>query len=84
LAAIGLVCLALVLASLFPRVGLIWLSLTLFAPVAGGYYWRRARREEQVTVRMQPEDSAESEEYSVATVTAHRDELIALQQALKN
>jgi len=83
LAIIGLVCLSLVLVSLFPQVGFAWLGLALFAPVAGWYYWRRAKREEQVMVQVQAADASNLENGSLATVTAHRDELIALQQALK-
>lgn len=85
LAAVGLVCFALVLASLFPAVGFSFLGLIVLAPAAGLYYWRRARREEQVTVRVEPPDSANSVESaaSIATIVAHRDELIALQQTLK-
>jgi hypothetical protein len=80
LAAIGMSCLALVLMSLFPSVGLVFLGLMVLAPAAGFYYWRRARREEQVTVQVTHVPSAEQ---SQVTVTAHRDELIALQQVLK-
>ena len=83
LAAVGLICLALVLTSLFPSVGFAFLALAILAPAAGVYYWRRAKREEQITLRVQAAESASSPALSIATVVAHRDELIALQQTLK-
>jgi Flp pilus assembly protein TadB len=94
LAIIGLICLSLVLVSLFPQIGFTWLGLALLSPAAGWYYWQRARREEQVTVQVQAADTshadgsgtnfANAQTGSLATITAHRDELIALQQVLKN
>ncbi len=83
LAAIGFVCLALVLTSLFPSLGPIFLALTLFAPTAGIYYWRRARREEEILLQVRPALLESPDQSSLATITAHRDELIALQQSLK-
>ena len=89
LAAVGVFCLALVLASLFPRLGFTFLGLTLLAPAAGWFYWQRAGREEQVKLQVRPGISvapAISDSTSISgpenlVVTAHRDELIALQQA---
>lgn len=83
LAAIGLLCLALVLASVFPDLGLLFLALTVLAPVSGLYYWKRAGREEQVSLQVTPAADGSGANQSQAMVTAHRDELIALQQALK-
>lgn len=78
LAGIGAICFALVLATLFPRYGYGFSPLLLLAPGAGWFYWQRAKREEMVsfTVEGSPEIDAKSQ----VTVTAHRDELIALQQ----
>jgi hypothetical protein len=83
LAAIGLLCLALVLASLFSGWGVALLGLTLLAPAAGLYYWQRAGREEQITLQVTSTGDRTSAEQSRVTITAHRDELIALQQTLK-
>jgi len=82
LAAVGALCLALVLASLFPLYGRVFMGLILLAPAAGLYYWQRAGREEQVTVQVCPESLSALEQHSQLTVIAHRDELIALQKSL--
>jgi Flp pilus assembly protein TadB len=83
LAAIGFICLAIVLTILLPSLGITGFGLTILAPAAGLYYWQRARRQERVTLQVQPADSLADDVQSQATVTAHRDELIALRQALK-
>lgn len=81
LAAIGCLCFALVLASLFPGVGVAFGGLLILAPVAGWFYWQRANREEQITMQANPQDDGSTPNRVV--VTAHRDELIALEQAWK-
>ena len=84
LAAIGVGCLALVLAILLPDYGLIFSLLLLAAPGAGLFYWRKAGREEQVQMTVEPAtaDAADETNHSKMTVVAHRDELAALKQAL--
>jgi hypothetical protein len=79
LAAVGGLCFGLVLSSLFPGVGLAFGGLVLIAPAAGWFYWQRAGREEQVTLMTKVEDTPQPQ----VIVTAHRDELIALEQAWK-
>jgi Flp pilus assembly protein TadB len=86
LAAIASLCFALVLASLFPSYGLVFTSLVGLSPLAGWLYWQRAGREEQVTLQLSPtagEVMANLGEKgsTQVSITAHRDELIALQQA---
>lgn len=81
LAAIGAGCLGLVLAILLPDYGAIFALLLLAAPGAGLFYWRKAGREEQVQMTVEPE-AADGANYSKMTVVAHRDELTALKQAL--
>lgn len=81
LAAAGILCLALVLSILFPRLSAIFLGLVLVSPAAGVFYWKRAARPEQVSLKMETH-SEEPQSQSEVTVIAHRDELIALQQAL--
>lgn len=86
LAAVACLCFALVLASLFPAYGLVFTGLVGLAPLAGWLYWQRAGREEQVTLQVSPTaDNGLSEVgqggATQLSVTAHRDELIALQQA---
>ena len=86
LAAVACLCFALVLASLFPAFGLVFIGLVGVSPLAGWLYWQRAGREEQVTLQLSPRtDDGFSglghKESTQLSVTAHRDELIALQQA---
>jgi len=82
LAACGFLCLALVLSLLFPGIGSIFLALMLLAPAAGLFYWQRAKRPEQVSLKLETISSEAKETQSLITVTAHRDELAALQEAL--
>ncbi|XP_076939616.1 protein COFACTOR ASSEMBLY OF COMPLEX C SUBUNIT B CCB1, chloroplastic-like [Bidens hawaiensis] len=49
---ISLASVALVLTITLPDVGNNWFALTLFSPLAGAYYWKRASRKEQIKVRM--------------------------------
>lgn len=78
LAGLGLFCLALVLAFLYPNLtGFSWCLLAL-APVAGFFYWRNAGRSENVLLGLYPR----KEGMNLVTVTAHRDELIQLQNNL--
>lgn len=82
LAAIGALCFALVLASLWPTYGYGFLALLALSPLAGRFYWTRAGREEMVTLSIVPTPSQGLADQSQITVTAHRDELAILKQAL--
>lgn len=83
LAAVGLLCLSLVLSFLYPTLTTLFLGLVLFAPVAGVFYWKKAGRSEQVSLQVEAVSTPETGTQSLITVTAHRDELQELQQALK-
>lgn len=87
LAAVGLLCLGLVLAILLPQFGKGFLGLTVLAPAAGLFYWQGAERIEQVKLQVEPwpadlDQGAAQEKRSRLTVTAHRDEIIELQRSL--
>ncbi|HIK04156.1 MAG TPA: cofactor assembly of complex C subunit B [Trichormus sp. M33_DOE_039] len=82
LAAVGLVCLSLVVYLLFPQLSLIFLGLVLLSPLSGMFYWQKAGRLEKVLLTFEP-ISKEQESFSKITVTAHRDELAELQKALQ-
>ena len=85
LAAIGAVCFALVLGILFPRYSATFSTLLLIAPIAGTFYWRRARREETVRLEIAstpPLDTGDQTAETQITVVAHRDELNILRRAL--
>jgi hypothetical protein len=82
LAAIGILCLALVLALLFPNYANLFPALVVFAPVAGIFYWRKSARPERVLLQVQPVASDQQPAQSLVTVTAHRDELAELQRSL--
>lgn len=82
LCAIGTLCLSLVLSILFPDLALIPYLLILLSPLAGVFYWRRAKRPEKVLLKI---DSGQHENYSghrVITVVGHRDELSEMQRIL--
>jgi hypothetical protein len=75
LAAVGSVCLALVLSMLFPAIAPASWGLLLIAPLAGVFYWRGAGRTETVSLEAKPGQR-------LIQVTAHRDELAELKRAL--
>lgn len=83
LAALGILCLSLVLSLLYPRFTSLFLGLVLVAPAAGVFYWKKAGRIEQVSLSVETEPTQTANTQSLITVTAHRDELQQLQQALK-
>ena len=87
LVASGLLCLGLLLALLFPMIGLPFTGLIVLTPLAGWFYWRKAQRLEQVKLKVEalPEDNGGAmleKPQTLLTVTAHRDELTALKAAL--
>lgn len=78
LALVGLSCLVLVLFLLYPEMSPIFWLLVLVAPLAGIFYWRKAGRWEEIL--LQVVNKADSP--NLVAVTAHRDELIQLQENL--
>ncbi|MGF1536173.1 MAG: cofactor assembly of complex C subunit B [Elainellaceae cyanobacterium] len=76
LAAVGLLCLGLVLGLLLPALGSWGLLLAVLSPLAGLFYWRRSARVEQIILDLVPDEPA-------VNVTGHRDELIVLRRSLK-
>ncbi len=84
LAAIGLLCLALVLAIAFPELSGASYGIVLLSPLAGLFYWRKAKRPEKVLLKLESDndESPQSSFQSFITITAHRDELIELERVL--
>jgi hypothetical protein len=80
LAAVSLLCLSLVFSTLWPSIGIGFTALVALSPLAAWFYWNGAKRPEQVIFKVEP--VADPDQTQV-TVTAHRDELIALKSALK-
>jgi hypothetical protein len=76
LGALGASCLGLVLRQLLPTLGWWPLLLALLGPLAGLLYRQRARRCEQLELRLLSHDTATGSELRLR---AHRDELIALE-----
>lgn len=81
LAAIGILCLVLVLSMLSPAWSTGLWFLVLLAPLAGVFYWRGAARPEQVLLTVEPTVPTATMQSRI-TVTAHRDEILALQRLL--
>jgi hypothetical protein len=77
LAAIGFLCLALVLTYLFPKIGIFAIALTIVAPLAGYFYWKGAARTEKVSIKIETEATDKNR----ILVQGHRDELIQLKRA---
>jgi Cofactor assembly of complex C subunit B len=85
LAAIGLLCLALMLSFSFPDATSLLPGLVIFAPLAGIFYWKKSARPEQVLLQVEAlsdSNQPSSAQQSLLTVTAHRDELAELQRSL--
>jgi uncharacterized membrane protein YqjE len=77
LAAVGLSCLTLVLLLLFPDLNRLCWLLILIAPLAGVFYWQKAGRWENIMLQV-----INSDRQNLVRITAHRDELIQLQENL--
>lgn len=84
LAAIGVLCLALVLSLLLPDWSPWYFGFVLLAPLAGVFYWRKAGRVEQVSLQIEPVVPGEGAQPQIQILlTGHRDELAVLRQALQ-
>jgi Cofactor assembly of complex C subunit B len=81
LAAVGGLCLTLMLTMAMPQLpaAIAWVFLA-GAPGAGWLYWRKAGRTEQVAFVL--DETLQRADGSLLKVSAHRDELLAMQQAL--
>ncbi|MDJ0658613.1 MAG: cofactor assembly of complex C subunit B [Crocosphaera sp.] len=86
LAASGMLCLVLVLSFVYPPLTPLFFSLELLSPLAGLFYWQKAGRMETVSLSLESLTTESSQEGSLLTLTAHRDEVIQLRQkfALKS
>jgi Ni/Fe-hydrogenase subunit HybB-like protein len=82
LTAVGLLCLALVLSMLVENNGEWFLGLVILSPLTGLFYWQRARRIEQVSLKLEATIDSVSPPQSILTVRGHRDELAVLKQSL--
>jgi hypothetical protein len=76
LAAGGFLCLGLVLNYIF--ISNLFLTLAIFAPLAGLFYWKKSERLEQII--FVAEEQVDGRMFSL---TGHRDELKILEQSLK-
>ncbi|NJN76577.1 MAG: cofactor assembly of complex C subunit B [Synechococcaceae cyanobacterium RL_1_2] len=76
LAAIGLICLALVMNVVAPDLKFLWFGLPLISPIAGWFYWRKATRLEQVILAIEAVDDNALK----INFTGHRDELKAIKE----
>lgn len=78
LAAIGLLCLALVITYLLPAIGKFSLALIIISPLAGYFYWKGAGRIEKVSIKIETEETDKNR----VLIQGHRDELIQLKRAV--
>lgn len=78
LAGLGLLCLGLVLALLYPSSHQWFLTVALLSPLAGLFYWKKAKRVEKIALAVK--NLSKPQQGNLITLTAHRDELIELQQ----
>lgn len=82
LCAIGSLCLSLVLSILFPDLAFVPYLLILLSPLAGVFYWRKAKRPEKVLLKIGSQPTEARSRESVITVIGHRDELSEMQRIL--
>jgi hypothetical protein len=81
LAAVGAMCLALVLSMLFPANSNLFLGLLLVAPIAGWFYWQGSARTEQVRLKVEAPTAQPSP--TLIKISGHRDELAVFQSTLQ-
>lgn len=81
MAVFGALCLALVLAYLYPQASKIFFLLTAIAPLTGLFYWQKAGRLEKVALKVEAIDLPTNNPQTLMTIAAHRDELIQLERA---
>jgi Cofactor assembly of complex C subunit B len=81
LAAIGAMCLSLVLSMLFPTVGWAFLALLLIAPLAGWFYWQGSSRIERIRLKVEGQENETSP--TSIRISGHRDELAVFQETLQ-
>jgi len=78
---LGLFCLGLVITYVYPNLNYFPYLLAILSPLAGVFYWSKAGKIE--TVKLKFETNSNNPELStIITVTAHRDELINMNQQL--
>jgi hypothetical protein len=82
LSAGGALCLGLVLSMLVPQQGQIFLALVFLSPLTGIFYWKKAGRSEQVSLKLESVAESGSQTKSFVTVRGHRDELAVMQETL--
>lgn len=80
MAAIGLLCLSLIAATLFPNWGGWLIGLVALSPLAGVFYWKKSSRPEAIVLKVEKLASERSLR-SKLTVKGHRDELADLETA---
>jgi hypothetical protein len=78
---VGLMCLGLVLSILLPQVGFRCLGVVVFAPLAPWFYWQKAAKSESIAIQVLPPSQPEPSPNCLLAITAHRDELRALEAA---
>lgn len=78
LAAGGSLGMGLTLSLLFPDYGTIFFWLVLVSPLAGIFYWQKAGRSEQISLKLKTSEVPEKP--SIVTITAHRDELAEIKK----
>jgi hypothetical protein len=78
---VGLMCLGLVLAMLLPELGFRCLGVVVFAPLATWFYWQKAAKSESIAIQVLPPSQSEPNPNCLLAITAHRDELRALEAA---
>lgn len=79
LAGLGFLCIGLVLSYLMDAETSWFSFLVLFAPIAGYFYWKKAKRVEKVIFKVEPAASDTKTGPNWVKVRGHRDELAQLQ-----
>ncbi|MCJ8281693.1 MAG: cofactor assembly of complex C subunit B [Rivularia sp. ALOHA_DT_140] len=80
LAAVGFMSLSLILSLLFSSQSFLFYGMILLSPLSGIFYWNKVGRMENVSLTV---ENTDSEQITKITVTAHRDEIISLEESLQ-
>jgi hypothetical protein len=74
----GSLCMGLTLSLIFPSYGSNFFWLVVISPLAGIFYWQKAGRSEQISLKLKTSEIPEKP--SIVTITAHRDELAEIKK----
>ncbi len=81
LAILGIICLILVLSFMYPSFSAGFWGLILLSPIAGIFYWQKAGRVENISLKVDVLPADKPETACLISIIGHRDELNELKRS---